>query len=87
MLHLLATGDAGTSWLAVHALRSDLPPPCLKGAQSVGSSSSWDGPFHFTATFPATISVRFKLDLKESPTTNYIKRELGQTAAAKSLAC
>ncbi len=65
--------------------RSNLPQQtteCLQTTPSVGSSSSWDGPVYSTATLPATIWSQFKLDLKERVTTNRIKREPPQTAAA-----
>ncbi len=42
-------------------------------------------PVYSTATFTAAVSSQFKLDLKERVTTNEIKRELAQTAAADLL--
>ncbi len=72
-LHFLATGDVGTSWLAVCALRSDSSLPTTESLQAtptVGSNLSWNGPVYSAATFPATTSSWFKLDLKERVTTN-----------------
>ncbi len=40
---------------------------CLQAKPSVGSS--WDGPVYSAATFPATVSSQFKLDLKQRVTT------------------
>ncbi len=68
MLYFLATGEASTSWFAVHALCADLPLPtteCLQATTLVGLSSSWDGPVYSAATSPATVWSQFKLDLKE----------------------
>ncbi len=76
MLHLLVTGDVGASWLAARAVRSDSPLPTTEGLQAtlpVSSTSSWDRPVHSAAIFPATISSRFRLDLKKRPTTNEIR--------------
>ncbi len=81
-LNFLVTGDAGTSWLAHRALPAT---ECLQVTPSVGSSSSWDRPVYSTATFPATVWSQFKLDLKERETTNEIKHEPLQTAAAELL--
>ncbi len=86
-LHFLATGDVGTSWLAVHVLRSDSPLPTteyLQTTPSVSSSLSWDGEVYSAATFPATGSSWFKLNLKERATIE-IKRKPVQTAAANLL--
>ncbi len=56
---------------------------CLQATPSVGSS--WDGPVYSTATYPVTVSSRFKLDLKERATTIEIKPKLAKMAAAEFL--
>ncbi len=80
-LCVFATGNVGTSWLAVRTLRSDSPLPiteCLHATPSVGLRSNWDGPVRCAATFPLS---QFKLDLKDGVTTKEIKCEAAQTAA------
>ncbi len=74
---LWTTGDLSYELISCSCLRSDSPLPtteCLQVTPSVGSSSSWDGPVYSAATFAATISSHFKLDLKEKVTTNEIQR-------------
>ncbi len=47
---------------------SDSPLPtteCLQITTSFSSSSSWDGAVYCAATFPATVSSQFKLDLEK----------------------
>ncbi len=83
-LLFLATDDISMSWLAVCALRCDSPLPTT-ATPLAGSSSSWDWPVYSAATFPATFSSRFKLDLNERATTNELKRKLGQMATAQWL--
>ncbi len=66
-LRILAAGEGGMSWLAVHASRFDLSlstTECLQATLWVSSSSSWDGPVYSASLFPATVLSRFKLDLK-----------------------
>ncbi len=63
---------------------SDLPLPTTE-CLSVGSSLSWDGPVYSAATLPAMVWPQFRLDLKERETTNEIKCEVAQTAAADLL--
>ncbi len=85
-LLFLVTGEVSMSWLVVCALRSDSPlspTECLQVTPSVGSS--WDGPVYSTATYPVTVSSRFKLDLKERATTIEIKPKLAKMAAAEFL--
>ncbi len=62
MLHLLATGDVGTSRLAHRALTR------LCQQQSVCKrhrrfAQAHDGPLYSAATFPATVSSQFKMEL------------------------
>ncbi len=86
VLHIIATGVVCASWWAVRALRSDSPLPtteCRQATTSFGSSSSWDGTVQSAATFPATVSSRFKLALKERAATNEIKCEPTLTATGK----
>ncbi len=85
MLRLSATGEVGMSWLAHRALTHLCQQHCLQATASVDLSSSWDGPVHSATTFPATLSSQFKLDLKESATTNEVKQEPAQTTAAELL--
>ncbi len=89
-LCFLVTGDIGTSWLAVCALCSDSPLPtteCLQATPSAGSSSSWDRSVYSAATFPATISSQFRLNLQERATINKIICEPEQTIDSQQISC
>ncbi len=52
---------------------------------SVDLNSSCDEAVYSAATFPASVSSEFKMDLKERATTNEIKCEPVQTAVADLL--
>ncbi len=80
-LHFFTTCNVGARWLAHCALTHLCQRKCLQATTSVGSSSSWDGPIYSAATFTATVSSQFKLDLKETATAKEIKRKPAQTAA------
>ncbi len=71
MLRFLATGDDSMSWWAVCVSRSGSPllTECLQATPSFSSSSTWDGRVYSAATFPATVSSQFKLELKKRKTT------------------
>ncbi len=85
MLRFLGTDDVGMSWLAVRALRSGSPlltAECLQAAPQTRAEMDQFTPLQLS---PATVRSQLKRNLKGGATTNEIKGELAQTAAAKLL--